>query len=141
MKTPELRNTVLILAGILLGTFLLSAWWVSRQASLLKEITLSLEQTREVHGKAKNDLTVELLKIENIRADIKHLSKVRETYPLPLMHRAKRGFNDLQRVVAEGQFKGLALTDGYIELKQIFDNPSFEDMLAKDHSGAERPLG
>jgi hypothetical protein len=144
MKTTDLRNTVLILAGILLATFLVSAWWISRQAIALKQITRSLEEAREAHKNEKDQLTATLTKRDLVLAEIEvvqrqqralgeGITKAPSRFPFSLMHRAKRGFNDIQAHVARGEFKGLALTDGYMELKRIFDNPAFDEMLANDH--------
>jgi hypothetical protein len=144
MKTNDLRHTALILAGILLATFVGSGWWISRQAVALREITQSLQQTRDAHENEKQQLAITLKKHENARAEIKviqaqqdQMKRTPSQYPIGVLHLAKRGFNDIQAHVAKGEFKGLALTDGYMELKQIFDNPAFEDMLANDH-GAQR---
>lgn len=149
MKTTALRNTVLILVGVLVATFLLSAWWISWQAKTLLDVTLSLQQTQEAHQEKKKELDMTMMKLENARAELlltqasqraasDRLTKTPSQFPFPILHRAKRGFNDVQAHVARGEFKGLALTDGYMELKVIFDNPAFEDMLANDHGGQRR---
>lgn len=54
-------------------------------------------------------------------------------YTWNLLHTVKRGFNDIQHHVAAGRFPGLALTDGYVEMNRVLNNPAFEEMLATDH--------
>ncbi|QIF01710.1 hypothetical protein [Roseimicrobium sp. ORNL1] len=43
---------------------------------------------------------------------------------------AKNAFHDIQHEVAAGNFKGLALTNGYQRLKTIFENPDLEGLSA-----------
>jgi hypothetical protein len=137
MKTNDLRTTVLILGGTLLIAFVSSSWWVSRQAQALREI-------HEKTAVAKEELALSTLKRDHMEADLVQLHAFTEAierkvysqpakYPKASLMRAKVGFNDIQHHVAKGDFQGLSLTDGYMELKAIFDNPAFEDMLASDH--------
>jgi hypothetical protein len=43
---------------------------------------------------------------------------------------AKHAFHDIQHEVAAGNFKGLALTNGYQRLKAIFENPDLDALSA-----------
>lgn len=137
MKTNDLRTTVLILGCTLLIAFVSSSWWVSRQARALREIHEELVVTKKELGRAFSKLHAIRSETDRLR-DVKHSTERQMAlqpakYPVWVIRHAKLGFNDIQRHVAKGEFRGLALTDGYMELKMIFENPALEEMLDSNH--------
>jgi hypothetical protein len=140
MKTNELRKTVLILFGTLLAAFTLCTWWMSRQVANLRETTAALSDAKEKLATVKTQLQAAERQFVSIVACTKDLNRQIARQPAKatvlLLHRAKRGFNDIEHHVANGEFSGLALTDGYMALREMFDNPAFEEMLEGYHAVA-----
>jgi hypothetical protein len=140
MKTNELRTTLLIIAAVLLAVFLLGGWWVQRQAKLLQEIKTDLATSKTKLIASKEAVKTEEMILAVIRAE--QLSWNRRIAAEPKINiggallSVKRGFNDIEHHVAKGEFPGLALTDGYVELRELLENPAFEEMLPTIHVSA-----
>lgn len=144
MKACELRMMFLTVAITLGLAFALS----QRQTKTLREQLQVLEGKLEAETERTNQT---LIKFANARAELERLgargevlsmsldatrdlmTREPQRYTWNLLHTVKRGFNDIQTQVAAGRFPGLGLTDCYMEMKQVLDNPAFEEMLASDH--------
>jgi HAMP domain-containing protein len=145
MKMNDLRHTVLILAGILLTTFVVSGWWVSKQVKVLKDATQALQQTQAAHEEAKVQLAriqVDHDRLEqectiiqnNIKAHMEQMRLLPKHLPLlPFLQLAEEGFNEIKDLATKDEFSGLAQTFGYNKLKRVFDSPAFEAALANAH--------
>jgi hypothetical protein len=140
MKTNDLRTTVLILGGTLLAASVLGGWHVSQQARALREIRTEAAARTEELALLRIQVAGEQQKAEHFRASMATLNRRVIAEPASnvggVLLRAKRGFNDIQNHVAKGEFPGLALTDGYMELKAMFDNPELEGLFEGHHAGA-----
>jgi hypothetical protein len=143
MKTKDLRTTALIVAAILAAAFVLGDWRVTRQTAALLELDQALAVTRLQLEESRTRLAESEMKrtvLHALDAQVsRQLADQPGMHPMSVMHTAKRGFNDIQSHVAKGEFSGLALTEGYMELKKLFDNPAFEELLANDHNLLSRP--
>lgn len=152
MKAGELRILVLSLAVTLGLAFVLGQWQAKalrKELAMLQaqhqalQLKVEAEQERLNHTQiavrnatAEHDraIAVSEVQLAAVREARNIAIKEPQRVPFYLLKTAKGGFNDIQHQVAAGRFSGLALTDGYMELKKIFDNPAFEEMLASEHS-------
>lgn len=142
MKAHHLQITVLIVLGAL-GL----SWMAWQTKTLRKEVAALQMQRQELERKVEaanervNHLAIKFANADSevsvLRASVFNtrsmMTKEPQRFTWTTLHTVKRGFRDIQHHVAAGRFPGLALTDGYKELKQIFDNPAFEEMLNNDH--------
>ncbi len=156
IKAQEFR-IIIATMGVTLGGALALGYWQTKTlrddvASLttkcqflegnLEAETERTAQTRITLANAKAELerlraTGEVLSL-NLDGTRALMTREPQRYTWNLLHTVKRGFNDIQHHVAAGRFPGLALTDGYMEMKQVINNPAFEEMLARDHGISRR---
>lgn len=144
MKAREWRMMFLTVAITLGLSFAVSQW----QTRTLRAQLQVLEGKLEIETERTNQTLITLAnaksELERLRAGGEVLSMSLEAtrgvmtaeprrYTWNVLHTVKRGFNDIQTQVAAGRFPGLALIDGYMEMRQVLDNPAFEEMLASDH--------
>lgn len=151
MNPRELRIIFLTIA-ITLGLVVMVGRWQTKtlheEVASLNAKCQFLESRFEIETERTNQTLITLAnakaELERLRASGEVLSLNLDAtrglmtaeprrYTWNLLHAVKRGFNDIQLQVAAGRFPGLALTDGYREMKQVLDNPAFEEMLASDH--------
>ncbi|CAN5777635.1 hypothetical protein BH11VER1_BH11VER1_22370 [soil metagenome] len=133
IKAQQLRLIFTTMVGTLGVALALGHW----QTKTLRDDVASLTaKCQFLEGKVANAETA----IARGEIAIKALDEIRmkiikepQRYTSSLLHTVKLGFNDIQHQVAAGRFPGLALTDGYMEMKKILDNPAFEEILAADH--------
>jgi len=143
MKITDLRATLITIGCILLATFLLGGWNVSRQLETLRKIEDESAAKRTELALLSTQLETERERFQVLLARREEFNQRSITDPGgnagEALRRAKLGFNEIQHHVARGEFAGLALTDGYMELKRLFDNPAFEEMLTSPAGDAAGP--
>lgn len=95
---------------------------------------------------AMGEMDILRIQLENARREIRTLNQAKLAFgvmedggphflSMEQMANIKLHFNDLQREVAAGNFKGLALTPAYQELRKVFDHPDF-DRLVRWHDAS-----
>jgi hypothetical protein len=141
MKTNELGKTVLILFGTMLAAFTLCTCWMSRQSAALREVQTACASAKEELGHLQVKRNRTEGEIAVLQANVAVLKRcmanpTAQAYLPILTLRTKRAFNDIEHHVAKGEFAELALTDGYMELREIFDNPAFEEKFEGYHATA-----
>ncbi len=143
MKITDLRATLLTIGCILLATFLLGGWNVSRQMQTLRKIEDESSAKRTELALLSTQLETERERFQVLLARKEAFNQNTIADPVGnavgALLRAKLGFNDIQHHVARGEYPGLALTDGYMELKRLFDNPAFEEMIGSPVGDAVGP--
>ncbi|TLD68582.1 hypothetical protein FEM03_21935 [Phragmitibacter flavus] len=127
----------LLAIGMLVG---MGAGYFVGKGDRVVEGTVSLVSQRE--QQIREELELAKLELVNANTWIKAQNQEREKRELQWERMRNSGgisvaklsaiklhFNDLQREVAEGRFKGLALTPAYQELRVIFDHPDFDNLV------------
>lgn len=147
MNPHELRRIFLTVAIVASVAWMMGRWQtkslredvasLATQCQLLerevKSVTEQAIQSKIKLRNTENSIARGEVAIAALEATRMKATEEPQRYTLTLLHILKRGFNDIQHQVAAGRFPGLALTDGYMELKQVLNNPAFEEMLARDH--------
>lgn len=122
---------ILLTAAMTLGLVVTVGRWQTK--TLHEEVASLTAKCQFLERNTEGAIARGEVAIKALEATRMNATEEPQRYSLTLLHTVKLGFNDIQHQVAAGRFAGLALTDGYREMKQVLDNPAFEEMLARDH--------